>query len=319
MFLITNNSGATQGPFGHASQLGINNEAELEITDSMIPDFIHDQNLRVALQSNLIKLRVGQTEYGGQAAIGYLDSIALVTIQMLNQTSDYRSIMAVNRFPAGYTVYPTGAGDDIINKVYGAGPELVMASGSLTKELQLLNHFYVFGGRAIWEAASLNDKMNAWLVAPASTGWLDEAGNFNKVQVAPGAYVLVPASQGQGNCNVDLAAKFGTTSVLKSTPVPVPGNVGWFDYDSDTNVLTPNVNQKGGYNLYSFDVKLFQFCNKVPGRKGDGSESVFESSDVVGKLLYNTWRIRFTLTLGEGSSAKAGIILTAGVKINSAG
>lgn len=253
-----------------------------------------------------------ETNYKPETLVA--DAPKLVAFQ--NVTPDNRSILAVNRTPPGYTVYHTGAGDHIANNTYGNGDDVVLTQATPTKTMQFLNHFYAIGGRIVWESASLANYVDAWLVAPASQGWTNAAGDFDKVALGGPYNKLKPVAAGTGAWNVDLAAKIGSTSILKSTPVPSPGNTGWFDYNSDTNVITPNLAQKGGYDLYDFDVNLFKFVNRIWGRKMDGAESVYEATDVVGKLLYNTWKIKFTLTTAEGTATKAGISLTIAAKKN---
>lgn len=231
------------------------------------------------------------------------------------RTEDDRFIYTINRIPLGHTIYPTGRADHIGNGTYGNGTKLKLDSNTTTVDLQLLGNWYVIGGRVIWESASLEDEVSATLIAPATTGATNVTGDFNKVEVVAnsGLHLFMPVSAGTGSWSMDLTSKKTNTQILKCTPVPVPGNTGFFDYNSSTNVLTPNYTMTGGYNLYDFDANLAKFCNCVFGRKQDGAESTMESSDVVGKLLFNSWIVRFNLS-AVTQGVKCGIIVTTALK-----
>ena len=244
------------------------------------------------------------------------DFAPLANQKIAPSTPDNRRMFAVNRIPPGFTVYPTGRGDDITGNVFAAGSRLKLDAATPSVDLQFLGHYYAIGGRIIWESADLDDEADGWLIAPATTaGTSGAGGSFTKVAVAPGAHIFVPTPAGMGDWNLDLSAKLGASQVLACTPVPAPGNTGFFDYDSDTNTLSVNAAQQGSYNLFDFEIKLFRFASAIFGRKQDGAESVLEASDVVGKLLYNTWKIRFTLTTLSGL-ARAGIVLNTAMKRN---
>lgn len=236
------------------------------------------------------------------------------------KTPDNRQISASNRIPLGYTIFPTGQGDSISAGTYGNGPALKLNPDTLSVEFQLLHHWYGLGGRLIWENATLADRIDAWLIAPATTGFTLATGDFNRVAIpntGDTLHLYVPAAPGAGAWSATLSAKIGSSQVLQATPVPVAGNTGYFNYDSETNILTPNNTGTGGYNLYNFEIKLFKFAHAIWGRKQDGAESLLESTDVIGKLLFNLWKIRFTLTLGSVTSmANAGIIITTATKKN---
>lgn len=237
-------------------------------------------------------------------------------------TPDGRHISSINKIPAGYTVSPTGTADDISNGSYGGGVALKTDgtdANSKIVDFQVLDHYYALGGRAYWEGADMDDCVHATLMAPASSGLTEQAGDYDKVEVVPssGLHVIVPnPTPGNGQWDMDLSATLNANvSILAATPVPQAGNTGWFDYDSDTNVLSVNSSQEGGYNLYDFDVSLFKFAQDVWGQKGDGT-ALFESSDVLGKLLYNSWVIRFQLFTSKGASCRCGFVINAARKRN---
>jgi len=230
---------------------------------------------------------------------------------------DYR-ITSINRIPAGYTVYPTGIADDITNGNYGGGTKLKMDSTTTFVELQMLDHYYAIGGRAIWENAHLDCYMDAKLCAPASTGLTNVTGDFIKYNVGGPYNLIAPVSAGTGDWDIDLTATQTNTSILKCVPVPSSGNNGFFDYNSDTNVITPRLDQKGGYDLYDFNIDLFAFCRYCWGKAGNGSETLLDIPNVIGKLLFNFWKIRFDLKHDGGtlSTEKIGLVMILAAKGN---
>lgn len=231
------------------------------------------------------------------------------------KTDDARNINVTNRIPLGYTVYPTGRADNIANGTYGNGTKLKFDANTTSASFQMLSHWYGIGGRLIWESATLDDEVSATLIAPATTGLTQTTGDYTKVNIAGPYNKIKPVTEGTGDWSLDLTAKLTNTQILKCTPVPTAGNTGWFDYNSDTNVLTRNMTQTGGYDLYDFDVNLFKFANTIYGRKQDGAESILEATDVIGKLLFNSWKITFTLTpVTQG--VRCGIIITTATKKN---
>jgi hypothetical protein len=183
--------------------------------------------------------------------------------------------------------------------------------GSVTLEEPLLMSVDV-GGRIIWESASIADSVTATLIAPATTGLTQATGDYTKYNIGGPYNVVIPVTPGAGNWSLDISAKL---TILKCTPVPAVGNAGWFDYNSDTNILTRNITQTGNCNLYDFDVNLFSFARKIWGRKQDGAETLLEATNVVGKLLYNSWQIRFQLD-NSTTETKCAVIMTTAMKKN---
>ena len=231
------------------------------------------------------------------------------------KTPDYRDIVAINRIPAGYTVYPAGKGDSLTSGGYRLGNTLTLDADNKIKRFQLLNHWYGIGGKAVWQGADLDDYISIFLKAPATVG-VNAAGDFVKVNIGGPLNVFVPVEIGTGTWAINLNEKHTGTNVLKCVPVPSSGNTGFFDYNSDTNILTVNSTQTGGYNLYDFEATLFCFGSHVWGRKIDGSESSVEVTDVVGKLLFNSWVIDVVLTTTKMSGIKVGMNIISAVKGN---
>jgi len=265
------------------------------------------------------KAMMAKTNDGQNDISDVNDQIVFLRGEVPVETADKRPIVAINRIPAGYTVYPTGVADDISNGTFGGGTTLHMnKTDGKSVDFQMLEHYYAIGGRAMWEDAGNRDNIEAKLWAPKTVG-TNSTGDFTKVEVAPssGLYIFVPTAPGAGDWSLDLTEKLTNTNILKCTPVPSPGNQGFFDYNSDTNVLTVNTQQKGGYNLCDWDVNLFAFCRSCWGRKDNG-ETALESTDVVGKLLYNSWKIKFTLSIHDESNRdpKVSIVMVTAAQKN---
>lgn len=230
-----------------------------------------------------------------------------------SRTSEGLEYFAINRIPAGYTQYHAGIADDITNGNFGGGVPLVLDASNTTRYFQLLNHWFVIGGRAFWEGGKVDDYIEAEMVAPATTGLTQQTGDFDKYALGGGLNMIIPVPEDQGSWDMDLTAKLNANvDILKATPVPSPGNQGWFNYDADTNVITPCGSQSGGYNLFDFDVVLHKFCRRCYGFNG---HAALESADVIGKKVFNFWKFKFTITVNT-SGARVGINLTTAVKGN---
>ena len=232
------------------------------------------------------------------------------------KTDDKRPITAIMPVPPGYTVFPTGSGDDITNNTLQAGDDLILSEAQKTAKFQMLNHWYGLNATVMWEGADMNHYLDSWLTAPATVG-SNVAGDYNKVFVGAGN-IFVPAAPGTGAWSLDLNAKIGSSGVLQCTPVPSTGNQGFFDYDSDSNTLTVNPTQTGSHNLCDWDVRLFKFSNKIWGSKLDGQPMDLFTGTIVGKLLFNSWFVEFELkyTPGGAIPGKCCVLVTSAVKGN---
>jgi hypothetical protein len=231
-----------------------------------------------------------------------------------------RTAVVDNRLPSGYTVYITGIGDDISTPGYGGGNKLKFDSTTYSIDFQLLNHYYIICALAMWFGCTEDNYFDGTLYAPASTGWTNSTGDYDKVEVIPssGLYLLKPVTAGTGAWDVDLTAVQTGTTILKSVPVPSAGNTGWFDYDADTNTLTDNTGKTGGYNLYDFNANLHAFGRYIWGTKIDGSESALDITGLVAKKIFNTWKVKIDFKKDGGSlaSEKARVKFIVGAKGN---
>jgi hypothetical protein len=227
-------------------------------------------------------------------------------------------LVADNRLPPGYTVYPTGIADALQASGYRAGTALKFDANNKVRRFQMLNHWYGIGGRAIWEGADLDDYLNGFLKAPATSHGVNTAGDFNKYAVGGGINMFTPAAPGAGAWSLSLTEKHTGTQVLKCVPVPSSTGTGFFDYDSQTNVIAVNATQTGGYNLFDTELTLHCFGAGCWGAKSNGgsAETKLEIPGVVGKLLFNSWVIEFTLVTTKTADIKVGFIMITGVKGN---
>jgi len=243
------------------------------------------------------------------------------SVSLANVTIDKnRLLMADNRVPAGYTLYVTGEADDISTGAYGGGTSMKFDSTTSSREFQMLNHMYAIGARVIYEGCSLDNYFDATMIAPASSGFTNSTGDFDKVEIIPasGLHLFKPVSAGTGAWSGTLSDKLTSTNILKATPVPAAGNTGWFDYDSTTNVLTANMDQEGGYNLYDFNVNLHAFGRKVWASSADGAVAQLDVTGLVGKLIFNSWKVKFEFKKDGGSlsSEKARLFFIVATKQN---
>ena len=232
-------------------------------------------------------------------------------------SDDGRPIMATNRIAEGYTIFNTGASSDIAAGTYLGGMGMIMTDSMLTKEFQFLDHFYLINALAIWEGADLDDTMESTVYAPATTGLTNVAGDFTKVPFG-GGNLIVPTPVGAGDWSLDLTTTLNANvAILACTPVPSSTNTGYFDYDPDSNVMTANLSGTGGYHLLDFDVTLHVFCSGVHGLNSNGAISIYGVEGIIGKRLFNTYKMKSTLTTSKSaSSLKVAINLCLGVKKN---
>jgi hypothetical protein len=227
--------------------------------------------------------------------------------------ADRRQIVAINRIPNGYTIYPTGEASDITNGTWQGGTELRRTTTG-TMDFQMLEHWYAIGGRGNWEGGKSVDKVSAWLVAPATTGTSNPgAGAYDKVSTGAGSNIFVPAPLVDGDWDLNLTEKLNANvNFTKAAPVKNAAMTGFFDYDYDTHTLSLNSDQKGKFDLYDTQCVMFTFANQINGVEG---EIALDVSDVVGKVLLPHWIIRFKAEVVTGSAVCSVNMITA-VKSN---
>jgi len=205
---------------------------------------------------------------------------------------------AINRIPFGYTVYPTGRSDDIATGAFGTGDALILDMNNKVKYFSSINNWYAIGGEASWDEHTSNkDYIDAYLTVPATVGVNGAGYDFTKVATGLGFNVYVPTPPGAGDWDLDIGTTlYAGKELLHVNPVPVPGNTGFFDYNKKTNLMVVNATQTGGYNLYDVELPIFSFGRGMWG-VANGGLRVFKETDVVGKLLYANWRVKFELVI----------------------
>jgi len=232
------------------------------------------------------------------------------------RTAEGLEYFATNRIPGGYTQYHTSRSDNITNGTHGDGSQLKFSVTNKNITFEMLDDYFMLGGRAVWEEASIADEISASLYAPATIGLTETAGDFDKVNIAGPYNLIKPVAAGTGAWDLDLEATLNANVMtLGACPVPNKDKTGWFDYDTENIVLTANMNQLGEYDLYDFDVQLHKFCNGCFGRATDGAETVLETADIIGKRLLRNWQLRFSLST-DSETTQLGIVMNICVRHN---
>lgn len=230
------------------------------------------------------------------------DYQSLANGQNIIRSADGLPTSAINRFPFGYTVFPVGQADDIVNGTFGGGNAIYLDKDTLTINYQMLNCWYAIGGIATWGAdTQIRDTFTATLIAPATVGTNGSGFDYTKAPTGAGFNVYVPVAAGTGDWDLDLTPTFASKQLLNVTLVPVAGNTGFFDIHKPTNVVTINANQMGGYNLYDADIPLFMFARHLWGRPGGGVKRYAEDG-LVAKLMYPNWFIKFDLSIYDAGN-----------------
>lgn len=222
------------------------------------------------------------------------------------RTSDGLPTHAVNRIPFGYSVYPTGVSDDRSTGTFGGGSDLIIDKDNKSVDFCLINNWYAIGGMAEWDDKSqIRDYIEASLVVPATNGTNGSGYDFTKTDVG-GFNMYIPTAAGAGDWDLDLTnPAFSGKELLQVNLVPSAGNTGFFDYNKLTNQISVNASQQGGYNLFDVELTLFKFGRKLWAPHAGGGRE-FKEPDVVGKLLYANWCIRFNLNIYDEANRVTG-------------
>lgn len=189
-----------------------------------------------------------------KGTIGYYDAL------------DYKQNVHDTPRPKGTVTLFTSTGDGTSsNNAIGGGSSLVIKhaiSDDTTQSVvayfnTIENRTYVHEGYAQFKDA-LWDKMDV-IVVPKVTAITAGTGyrNYNN-------YLLVPEILGVdygSQCNVD--GDIHLVEVTRDQPEH-ENRIGWWDADYDTSThtfsnITPNLNGKGQFNIFSYQVNLFHF------------------------------------------------------------
>lgn len=170
-----------------------------------------------------------------------------------------------NIFPNGVRLYIPGIGDDrTLGFAKGVPFQHSSTDASATDHpvtWQFNDWIYLSGGQVTYEGAVLGDTIDFSAYAPAtSVSSTPGTGNCNLVTVGGGgASIIVPAA-GNGSSTVDLTA---------AIPVPNLAGTGFWDWNAASSglglgTITANGAQKGGYDLYNFQLSLGRFVPLCP-------------------------------------------------------
>ena len=178
------------------------------------------------------------------------------------KAADGKPFVLPNIFPSEVLLNFTGASDKISAPTARFGGALFalekVGVGTATFNVDVLDGVFLAGGHIDWSGGSWGSSISMKLTAAASTTKapaVANQGNCNKVQVAQGAYIIVPAA-GDGVYDLD-------------TVIPIPA------YDDETNAQTgywnysepwvgkgtvsPTGTNTAKYNLFDFPITLAYF------------------------------------------------------------
>lgn len=172
-----------------------------------------------------------------------------------------------------FYVYWTGSGDDVSGGILGgADPSFFqMTTGTLTVSVDVKfdfskGDFYIHEGHLLWDGAGVGDYFEAFVVAEASQ--LQTLVNRDLIVTGDKIYYS-PLGPGTG------------THGFAAAPSPVPnwdGTGGW-DFDKDTETLTPNMTNEGMWDLYTTEHDVARFINKIPMYSNSYGYETLDSDD----------------------------------------
>lgn len=238
-------------------------------------------------------------------------------LMALDEPYDKREVVAVNKLPVDFTLFITGDSDDVTNGTFGGGERLYFDISNKTRNFRLKNVYFITGGYGYVSDVNFGDYIDVSIVAPASSGMVEgSCSNVNKQEVIPssGMNMIIPAVQGQGtHCISYIDAINQNVSILKVTPVPNDNNSGWYKYDYRTNAISPCSEAECEYDLYDFDIVLFNLARKmsVP----TSGAFYFDASEIPAKMILPNWIIKMQFNT-ENILFKSCVNLITGVKSN---
>lgn len=180
----------------------------------------------------------------------------------------------------------------------GAPFELEVSGGGMAvREWRYSDWIELAGGTARFAGADLGDWVEFHLAMPATAATSTPGvGNANKVEIAPGANLFVPAA-GDGDWTLDL----GDADAV--VPVPAAALDGFWEWDwPDEGVGQVSAGAPGQshYNLFDFAIDpAIRFIPRV-SLLGSGEIS-FLPENVHPTDVLPHWRVRATLHHGGGA------------------
>lgn len=174
------------------------------------------------------------------------------------RTIDGRPTISPNAFPSWVTLYFTGQADDQTLGI-GQGTPFYLSSdgyGDTPLSWQFNDSMFILGAMLVFTGCQLGDTLDYLIYAPATvTG----AGSqpVNLYNVGPGN-IIMPAAPGQNMTTID---------ITMGVPVPNQTGTGFWDWNTPITgwgTLVPNVNQKGNWDLFDFQIPLARPALRIP-------------------------------------------------------
>lgn len=174
--------------------------------------------------------------------------------------SDGSAFVSPCMFPAGVYLYLTGSGDSA--QARGGGDAFLLSSeaaGDVTAEWSFQDWVLAAGGGVAFKDAVPGDHVSLLIYAPATpVTSTPGTGNCNLVDPGVGAAILIVPAAGNGDYTVDLAA---------CSPVPSSDYTGFYEWNyphTGKGTVSVGVPQQSKYNLFTVDIPLVRFVNKLP-------------------------------------------------------
>ena len=214
--------------------------------------------------------------------------------------ADGKPFVLPNSFPGEVLLNFTGVSDKISPAERFAGDDfglqVVGAAGDATFIVDFLDGVFLAGGHIEWDGGSYGSTVYMELTAPASTTKAPAVagqGNCNKVQVAAGAYIIVPAA---GNGQYDL-----------DTVVPIPAyndetnaQTGYWTYSEPwvgKGTITPGSPGASKYNLFDFPIEMAHFA-KIHLMRDSGARDMIAPA-IKPKWILPEWKMKVILHNGD--------------------
>lgn len=222
------------------------------------------------------------------------------------RTSDGRMIVLPSTIRDDQEVQYTGCGDDLDNGIRMAGADFKMhydAAGDYDVTFRFIEWVDILGGVCQFSGANYGDYMHYAVSAPATVGEENEgAGGYIKYPVGDGMNIYIPHPTAEGDWDLDLEETINeNVSVTKVVPIPDATKQGFFDWDSNTGLVTINETMAGGYNLFDFAIPLGRMINKC-WILGTGEENYLVPASYSAKRILPHWVHTVTLhRVGSGN------------------
>lgn len=267
-------------------------------------------------------------------------------------TSDGKPIFTPAVIPGNHNLYFCGRGDDLTTKGRGKGqPFRVKQTGPTSPphtqvSWQFVDSIYIAGGKFWSNNGAEGDEVHLDLLAPATpvTPNGTNTGNCNLSDAGgqlPAPILIVPAA-GDGAYDVDVDAALypalankadgsAPNKVTQAVPVPAfqdadaqDAPAGFWDWDSDTGVITPAVGGGGEtlgfWNLYAAELSLTRWVAGIQlwdlEDDGSGQAIGFEfNMPTKAKKLLPHWVSRATFELVGTQSVRGSWMLNMGREV----